>query len=267
MNTVNIGQRKFNDTTHIEVATIADRNKRAPGGKARKWGMLVTVLADNKTYELKRGLVDTNKFNNNNWQEFQGSGGGSLTLKFQAFNYNNTNTGVFTINNGTINTLMLVEVNGIIQREGVDFTRALNVIDFGAVLPGSGTVTVIYFETVSGVIYEEKLQLRTVDTSVATITFDLQNRAENMFNSSASFATAKVIAINNFTGSIHFSWAFEITNIAAAFTFPIAVEMPETDLRWNAATNVWTPAATGKYELSVLNDGTNFKAVISAKYV
>lgn len=267
MNTVNIGQRYYADTTHVEVTTIALRNRRSPGGKARKWGMLVTVTADNKTYELKRGLVDNDKFNNANWQEFQGSGGGSLTLKFQQFNYTPVNTGQFTVNNGVINTLLLVEHNGIIQREGVDFTRALNVIDFGGAIPGSGTVTVIYFETVAGVIYEEKLALRTVDVSGANITFDLQNRAENVFNSSATFASAKTILVNNTAGAIHFSWIFEITNLAATLTFPIAVEMPESDTRWNAATNVWTPSAIGKYEISVLNDGTNLKAVVSARYV
>lgn len=69
--------KSFKDTTAISTATIALRNARNPGGKTRVWGMMVFVTADNKTYQLKRGLVDNDIYNNANWQEFTGGGGGS----------------------------------------------------------------------------------------------------------------------------------------------------------------------------------------------
>src|SRR6218665_1492792 len=74
---VSIGQRTVTDTTHVQVATIAKRNAPAPGGKKSVWGMLVTALVDNKTYQLKRGLVDNDIKNNANWEEFTSGGGGS----------------------------------------------------------------------------------------------------------------------------------------------------------------------------------------------
>ena len=78
-----------------------------------------------------------------------GSGGGTTTYKFQAFDYDGTNTGVFTVSNGTISQLLLVDVNGDVQIEGVNFTVAGNVIDFGAALPSTGTVQIFYFESLS----------------------------------------------------------------------------------------------------------------------
>lgn len=78
-----------------------------------------------------------------------GSGGGTTTQKNQSFDYDGTNTGVFTVSNGTIGQLLLVEVNGDVQIEGVNFTLAGQDIDFGAALPGTGTVQVFYFETLS----------------------------------------------------------------------------------------------------------------------
>lgn len=42
----------------------------------RDWGMLAYVIATNKTYQLVYGYSSTSIMNNNNWIEFNGSGGG-----------------------------------------------------------------------------------------------------------------------------------------------------------------------------------------------
>lgn len=43
----------------------------------REWGMLCSVINDNKTYKLKYGYSSTDITDNGNWHEFEGSGGGS----------------------------------------------------------------------------------------------------------------------------------------------------------------------------------------------
>lgn len=60
------------DTTHVEVATLALRNAYPVG--LRKWGMRITVTddptpANNQTYLLTKGLVDSDKSNNNNFEQ------------------------------------------------------------------------------------------------------------------------------------------------------------------------------------------------------
>jgi hypothetical protein len=161
--------KRFKDTTHISVATVAARNATAPGGKQRVWGMLVTVIADNTTYELKRGLASTNILDNSNWQVMASGGGGTTTLKSQAFAWAGGNTGQFTVSNGTIDTLLLVEANGSIQREGVDFTITGQLIDFGGALPGTGTLTVFYFEALSLVKPDYTANQKTVAGTAYTL--------------------------------------------------------------------------------------------------
>lgn len=153
MNNGGLGNRGTRDTVSVAGFSLTDRNKPNPGGKPRVWGMFFYVVdtvtpANSTRYELKYGEASTDIYDNDNWVEYTG-GGGTTTLKFQAFDYINPASLEFTVSNGTIGDLLLVEVNGGIQREGVDFTRAGQVLNFGTALPGTGTVQVFYFETLS----------------------------------------------------------------------------------------------------------------------
>lgn len=62
------------DKTHTEVASIMRRNNYPVG--LRQWGMRITVSDPYETYKLTKGLVDTDRGNNANW-EVEGSGVGS----------------------------------------------------------------------------------------------------------------------------------------------------------------------------------------------
>lgn len=98
-----------------------------------------------------------------------GGGSSTTTFKFQTINYNALNTGLFTVSNGIINDLFLVEVNGDIQREGVDFNLIGQDIDFGVALPGTGTLQVFYFETLSVVKPDYTNDYKTVPTIAYTL--------------------------------------------------------------------------------------------------
>lgn len=154
MNNGGLGNRGTRDTVSVAGFSLTDRNKPNPGGKPRVWGMFFYVIdtvtpANSTRYELVYGEASTNIFDNDNWVEFTGGGGGTTTLKVQSFDYDGTNTGVFEVSNGTIATLLLVEVNGDIQEEGVNFDLNGQEVDFGAALPGTGTVQVFYYEVLS----------------------------------------------------------------------------------------------------------------------
>lgn len=66
------GSTQSPNTTHVEVATVALRNAYPVG--LRQWGMRITVFddptpANNITYVLTKGLVDSDKANNNNFDQ------------------------------------------------------------------------------------------------------------------------------------------------------------------------------------------------------
>lgn len=86
------------------------------------------------------------------------------------------------------------------------------------------------------------------NTSVAgsTITLDMNGQKQRSFNGSATFATAKTVAVTNSSNTYTFVWTFEITNLAAALTVPADWYLNSPDYN----TSVWTPPATGKYFLS-----------------
>lgn len=82
-------------------------------------------------------------------------------------------------------------------------------------------------------------------TAGATITLDFNNQTQRMFVGSATFATAKTIAVSNTTNTLVFSFIFEITNLAATLTFPSGWLMADS----NFSALVWTPPVIGKYEM------------------
>src|SRR5690606_22212954 len=63
----------------------------------------------------------------------------------------------------------------------------------------------------------DKLQ---VDTSGASITLDMESKSNRLFYGSASWATAKTLAVSNATNAVSFVFLFEITNTAGTLELP-----------------------------------------------
>ena len=69
---MNSGATQNPNTTHVEVATLALRDAYSVG--LRQWGMRITVTddptpANNQTYVFTKGLADSDKANNNNFEK------------------------------------------------------------------------------------------------------------------------------------------------------------------------------------------------------
>lgn len=82
------------------------------------------------------------------WGPVSAGGGSSTTYKEQSFTASGAES-EFTVNNGTIDQLLQVTVNGIQQIKGANYVQTLQVIDFTTNLPAASVVTVQYFEDLS----------------------------------------------------------------------------------------------------------------------
>jgi hypothetical protein len=84
-----------------------------------------------------------------------------------------------------------------------------------------------------------------VSTSTAggTITFDMNNQNTRGFYGSASFSTAKILALSNTTSAGVFIIQLNLTDLAAILTVPSDWKM--TDLNFDGTD--WTPPSTGEY--------------------
>lgn len=104
------------------------------------------------------------------------------------------------------------------------------------------------------------LALITSDTSGGTITLDFAMEKERLFVGSASFATAKAIALSNDDNALVFSLTVTLTNAAAVLTFPSTFTMPNSDIRWNDSAHTFTITAgtVGKYVFVATWDGTDW---------
>lgn len=259
------GQKNTPERTHVERRTIALRNAYPVG--LRQWGMLVTVFADpspanNVTYELKRGLSSTSKSDNNNWQEFSGSGGGTSTSKKAYFDGDGVTT-VFTIVDADTIEILLAERGGQIYEPTagmVVFDNAAKTVTFGTAPPLGVRVGVYYFAAVS--LTTDFLSRVIVDTTGATIPLNLNDLKQRMFVGSDPIAAPKVWALDNDSNALVFQNKFSLTGLHPQ-TMPASFKMQSSDPRWNSGTKVWTPAAIGDYEASATFDGTNWNLKIS----
>lgn len=104
------------------------------------------------------------------------------------------------------------------------------------------------------------LALVTADTSGGTITLNFAMEKERLFVGSASFATAKDIALSNDDNALVFSLTVTLTNAAAVLTFPSTFTMPNSDIRWNDSAHTFTITAgtVGKYVFVATWDGTDW---------
>lgn len=100
-------------------------------------------------------------------------------------------------------------------------------------------------------------------TAGATITLDMDSKIQKIHVGSATFATAKVVAMSNTTNSLSFQFIFEVTNVAAVLTVPADWLMSTPD--FDGAD--WTPPATGKYVFGGSWNGTNWYVNAAGPYV
>lgn len=140
MSVSQLGGKQTKGAGHIEVATVTARNAISLG--KRKWGMFATVITDptpanNTTWVLVRGLSDTTKSTNANWQKMSdwlaGLGVGVSTAVHEFFSGNGVTT-VFTQSTGA---LFIVEVSGQIFESGAQYNAVGNVVTF-VVAPAVG---------------------------------------------------------------------------------------------------------------------------------
>lgn len=124
------------------------------------------------------------------------------------------------------------------------------------VLTSDGTT--VSWETPAAGTAKYILDTATPSTAGGTITLDMNSQIQRVFVGSASFATAKDIAISNTTNAVVFNFHFEITNTAAALTLPSGWLMSDPLF----TSHVWSPTFTGLYEMGGTYDGTNWKIKI-----
>lgn len=107
-------------------------------------------------------------------------------------------------------------------------------------------------------------QLGSVSTSTAgaTITLDMNSQIQRIHVGSATFATAKAIAMSNTTNALVFNFSFEVTNVAAVLTVPADWLMASPNFDGAG----WTPPATGKYVFGGVWDGTNWYVNAAGPY-
>lgn len=109
------------------------------------------------------------------------------------------------------------------------------------------------------------VDLNTTSTAGSTVTLNCNNQYQRMFAGSATFSSAKTMAVSSTTNTRVFDFNFEVTNVAATLTLPSIWLM--SDSNFNTGTRIWTPPAIGKYEMSGTFDGTNWKIKIGAPFL
>lgn len=106
-----------------------------------------------------------------------------------------------------------------------------------------------------------RLEIVSMDPTMSTaINFSIRNTAWVFV---AAIAAPYTWTLSNDTYASRFTMLLDITGGLHAQTFPASFIMQTDDPRWNASTNVWTPAETGKYKLFAEFDGTNWFVEIS----
>lgn len=78
-----------------------------------------------------------------------GGGGSSTAIKYQYFTTVDALTDTFIVTNGTLNQILFVTCNGVVQTQGVDYGQAGNSIVFTADLPNATKVGIVYAEGLS----------------------------------------------------------------------------------------------------------------------
>src|SRR5690554_1049690 len=98
------------------------------------------------------------------------------------------------------------------------------------------------------------VQKAVADTSGSTITLDFDGGSDYIFVGSASWATAKTLALDNATNALRLVFVFQITNTAGT------LELPSNFMCVDARMvgQVFTPFDIGRYKMRADFDGTNW---------
>lgn len=110
------------------------------------------------------------------------------------------------------------------------------------------------------------LDAASIDTSGGTLTVNFASKAERLFYGSASFASAKAVALSNATNAKRFEFGFQVTNLAAKLTFPSGFLM--NDVNWEVSNpQEWEPPYLGKYIIKASLINADWFMTIDGPYV
>jgi hypothetical protein len=129
----------------------------------------------------------------------------------------------------------------------------------------SSLTGVEYFEVLQGGVNKKVpatdlvigLAVASASTASSTITLTFGSGIaafERRFIGSASFATPKTIALASDTNANHFTFLFEITDVAATLTFP--ADFKSSDTRFSSL--VFTSLETGIFKATADYDGNSW---------
>jgi hypothetical protein len=141
----------------------------------------------------------------------------------------------------------------------------------GRITSTGGTTPVIdisatYDALWAAAIAAAALDSTTPSTAGGTITLDFNSKVERMFVGSASFGTAKAIALSNDGSALVLNMVLTLSNVAAVLTFPSTFTMSTADSRWADAGHTFTAQIVGKYEFSATWDGTDWNLKVAGPY-
>lgn len=251
------------DFTHTDAATIVLRNLYpAP---LRKWGMEITVYNDptpgnNITWKLSYNEASTDIADNNNWIPAATGSGGSTSLLSEAFETDGVQD-TFTLTDAT-GTPYLVEVNGNLQRPGIDYTVAANVVTFVDAPDDSpdGTENLVIHYMTGASITTDFLSRDVVDTT-ADLSLDFASLKQKIFVGSAAITGNKNISLANSATALVFSLHVQVTG-TRSLTFPASFVCQTTESRWNNGTKVLT-ITDSNIEIAATFDGTLWKMKVT----
>lgn len=111
----------------------------------------------------------------------------------------------------------------------------------------------------------DDLALYPVDTS-ADISLDFDAAAlawTRRFYSGTAFSVPKTVTTANDTYALHYSWSFEITDVAATTEWPDHIM---SDVRFDTSTKIWTPSEIGRFKAVADWNNTAWELTIYGPY-
>lgn len=106
--------------------------------------------------------------------------------------------------------------------------------------------------------FQSNLKVITPSTAGATITLDFSTRQQAVFVGSASFATAKAIALANDSAAVKFDLAVQITDTAATMDFGASTVFKSNHNDWTPGTQLFSPSQTGFILITGTKVGSNW---------
>jgi hypothetical protein len=193
-----------------------------------------------------------------------GGGGGRSQADAEVFSGDGVTT-QFVLSEG--GTPYLVDVNGVLQRPGVDYTVASSVVNF-TVAPDAQANNVVIHYYVNVNASTDFLARINVDTSGvgAALILDMRSTKQRMFLGTVDIEAPKTWSLANAGNALVFNFSFTITGGNHVQTMPDNFFMQSSDTRWNSGAKTWTPTGVGYYVASASFDGINWNLIISEAF-